>query len=163
MKSRHYILFGVVAALIIILTLIMSRISRGDTTQEAVVERYLQALLKEDTSAIRRLIPHTHIVEEEKLQQQIMSSGGANRLRIQVKYLEPENPRHISVKIMGAYQSNDGGIVDFQDHIGLQLVNERWYLIMGRHKNGFPDLESPLPSSSWKGNNYKIKINSALS
>jgi hypothetical protein len=105
---------------------------RGATTEREVIERFLDAVQRQDVDALRRLVPSTHRAESELPQAAHGTRGapleaGAVTLRFSTDFPS----RYASVDITGRYHEN-GVAASYAQHLELEKIDGRWYLIMGK-------------------------------
>lgn len=113
----------------------------GAVTKEALVEIYLQALQRRDEHAILSLIPETQIAQEA-VRDKIERFGGDTIRWVWIKYTPLINPRWVRVSLCGvAGKRMDSSPQEICDEIILQKIGERWYLMLGQHR----DAVSPPP------------------
>lgn len=102
--------------------------------KEKVVSKYLQALANKDKTLMQSIIPKTHLAEKE-INSKINKFTGKEIKVDKIDYSAPINPQFVIVNIQGFYFENNKK-VNFEDQIDLQNIDGRWYLIMGKHKDG---------------------------
>jgi len=117
--------------------------ARGAETKEQVVDAYLYALERKDERSILLLIPHTHIAEQA-VRAKLEQLGGHALRAVQVDYLSDFGPKMAKVTIRGVYMETQNEPVEFRDEIYIRQIEDRWYLILGRHKDGIPTSISPM-------------------
>lgn len=128
--------------LLLILSACNSAIARGAETKEQVVDAYLYALERKDERSMLLLIPHTHIAEQA-VRAKVEQLGGHALREVQVDYLSDFGPKMAKVTIRGVYMETQNELDKFRDEIYIRQIEDRWYLILGRHKEGIPTNISP--------------------
>lgn len=114
---------------------------RGAVTKEALVETYLRALQRRDERAILSLIPETQIAQEA-VRDKIERFGGDTICWVRIEYTPLVNPRWVRVHLCGvADKRMDSPPQEVCDEIILQKIGQRWYLMLGQHR----DAVSPPP------------------
>lgn|GEM_PF-2118355 len=111
--------------------------TRGAKTKEELITNYILAIRQEDTNQIVSLTPRSHVVSQSELHDILVKTGGKKLERVQVSSLPSESPQLEIVKLSGAFAKN-GEWLEFTDLLYLQRINQRWYLLLGRDKNGLP-------------------------
>jgi hypothetical protein len=111
---------------------------RGAATKEQVVDVYVRALESKDERSILSLIPETHIAEQA-IQAKVAQLGGHDIQEMRVNYSSPIKPQFAVAEIRGWYVADKSEKLEFKDKINLKQDDGRWYLIMGRARNGVVD------------------------
>ena len=115
---------------------------RGAITKEALLEAYLHALEQKDEKAILLLVPET-LIAQYAIQAKIEQFGGHVFHRVQIDYIPQVHPQWVRVVIRGVYINPQNEQVEFSDEIILHQMDNRWYLMLGQHRNAV----SPPPTS----------------
>jgi hypothetical protein len=140
-------LWKFVGGLIVIVALVIIGLQftnrQGETTKEEVIAKYIIAIQQENSEQITRLLPNSHTINQSELNTLIRSSGGKTLEITQISDIPSESPQFEVVKLTGTYKRNTES-VEFTNILYLQKTSNRWYLILGRDKNG---LATDVPSS----------------
>lgn len=140
-------LWKYVGGLIIVVALVIIGLQftnrQGETTKKEVVAKYIMAIRQENPEQIVRLLPNSHTINQSELNALISGSGGKTLEITQISDIPSESPQFEIVKLAGTYKRNTES-VEFENILYLQKTNNRWYLILGRDKDGLP---TDVPSS----------------
>lgn len=109
----------------------------GFATPEDLLNHYITAIRQENPTQIANLLPDTHRIDKSELDRMIAHAGGKMLDQFQISYLPSESPQLMLVKLSGSYQENLER-VEFSDTLYLQKIDNRWFLLLGRDKNGIP-------------------------
>lgn len=118
-----------------------STIINGENTKEVVIEKYLHAIEAGDEGAIISLVPKTHVAKEEAHQTVEMWGKGL----LQNKSIEYKSDYGVAMStavIRGTYVT-DKDEYEFYERVFLQQINGRWFLILGRHRDGLDSTTFP--------------------
>lgn len=135
--SKKHIYISAIVVCLIVLLLDLTKILAlpgGEDSKEMVVNVYLNSIELGDEEGILSIIPKTHIAQKEV--HQIVTSWGKGSLRdVTIEYRSDFGLTRSIAIIHGTYVTQQG-VYDFQDKIFLQQINGRWFLILGRHRDG---------------------------
>lgn len=114
---------------------------RGADTKEQVVAQYIAALREQSADQIIALMPSSHTIAREELDKIILEAGTKELKAVQASYVPSETPTITLVDLHETPAENEA-LGEFIGRIYLQHQNGRWYLLLGRARNGLP-LDSP--------------------
>ena len=110
----------------------------GKKTKEEVVNTYINALQSSKKKAILLLIPKTHNAEKA-VQEKLQKLGGNSFQNIEIIYLSEFGHFMAKVTIQGNYMTAKNKNKEFSDEIYIKKIKTRWYLMLGKTKNGIPN------------------------
>jgi len=113
-------------------------IERGKTIKEDVIHDYLTALEQKNEELISSLIPETHNAEKE-IYDKIFKFGGHSLQNVNIIYISEFGPQMAKVTIQANYTTVEGEKKRFEDEVYLQKIRTRWYLVLGKHKQGISE------------------------
>jgi tartrate dehydratase beta subunit/fumarate hydratase class I family protein len=116
----------------------MNRHRRGKKTKEEVVRAYIAALENKSEGSILSLIPETHSAGKD-IHAKIQKFGGHSFQNVKVDYLSEFGPLMAKITIQGSYPTTENKMKEFTDKIYVQKIRTRWYLILGKMKQGIPE------------------------
>lgn len=130
-------IFSIIAFVAFIALILQLAFQRGAVTKEDVVTQYILAIHEERPEQIVRLMPSSHNISQSELDKLIENSGGKTLDVTQISYIPSESPQIDIVRLAGVYKRNEEPF-EFTDTLYIRQINNRWYLILGRDKNGPP-------------------------
>ena len=134
---------ALIGLLLLVLITLQFTERRGAKTKEELISQYIAAIRQENPNQIVQLMPNSHVISQAELTNIIVNSGGKAVDQVKSATLPSESGNLEIVKLTGTYTKN-GKLDAFTDILYLQKTSERWYLLLGRDKNGLP---TDAPSS----------------
>lgn len=120
--------------------------SGGTNTKEQLIRSYLEALENGDRGALESLVPETHSAERE-IDTRITSFAGGQFRDISTNFSGGDiNPSYKTARVDGTYIDSQGVSHQYRETLDLQRIQGKWYLILGRHREGLPESVSPISS-----------------
>ncbi len=114
----------------------------GADTREQVVAQYITALREQSADQIIALMPPSHTIERKELDKIILEAAAKELKAVQASDIPSETPTIIIVDLHETRAENEV-LGELIGRIYLQQQNGRWYLLLGRAKNGLsPDTPS---------------------
>ncbi|MDQ3249791.1 MAG: hypothetical protein M3Q45_11375 [Chloroflexota bacterium] len=112
-------------------------VQRGADTEEQVVAQYIAALRAKNADQIIALIPASHTITRKELDAIIAEAAAKDLRAVEVAYM-PSEAGYIAIVDLHEAPDEGGAPGELIGRIYLQRQNERWYLSLGRARNGVP-------------------------
>jgi hypothetical protein len=115
---------------------------RGANTKEQLVAHYITALRDQNADQMIALLPSSHTIDREELSAIFGEVAGKDLKTFEVFSIPSETPTITILDLREAPTENEV-LGELIGRIYLQQQNGRWYLLLGRDKNGLsPDTPS---------------------
>ena len=114
----------------------------GANTKEEVVAQYIAALRAQSADQMIALMPSSHTIDREELSAIFGEAAGKDLKTFEVFSTPSETPT-ITILDLHETPAENEVLGELIGRIYLQQQNGRWYLLLGRAKNGLsPDTPS---------------------
>jgi hypothetical protein len=137
------IALGVVLVITLLLLIAGTPMNQRKTsTPNELAQAYIKALKSGNAKQIQHLVPETHEATQE-INRKIDEFKKKNPTHIKFIYTPSEFPNHGQITIRGETRSSSKG---FLDQLYCKRINNRWFLVLGKHRNGIPkDIPETIP------------------
>ncbi len=115
----------------------------GASSCPDLIMSYFAGLEKGDFNTIKRLVPEDYAASEI-IQQRLTQFGGKTAHDLSIEYISnPITSSSMTAIISSTLRDQNGNSVQYHDRLEFQLMNGRWYLLLGLYRGVGAGKSSP--------------------